>query len=402
MRAVALTLLGTLVLAACGSGASGLDSLPGPDQTPGGTPIRIGADLDTSGPAAAYNQQVRDGIDLAIEVVNRRGGVLGRPLELVAKNSQSDPAKGPATYNALLEEGVVAAIGYVTVAVPPVKALIQERKLLTIAAASTTASMVDAPPSDYLYSILPTGQSYAEVFCGAFAKTGARRVALFHDNAPGVILLVDGYRQLFRSCLPDGFVVEESAPVDATDFAAPAARIADAKPDAVLTVSVGGSFQAQSETALAAALPDVQRFSIGAFDGQPDSWRVAGAGALDGLVAVRPVTTANPRTAELEATFRTVHGDDFTLAQTHVLGYDSVMLLADAITQAGTADDRDAVNTAFRRITSYQPHLGQSGFTLSFGADKHVGADGACGLVLAQFGPDNTLTGDWPTFQQPC
>jgi hypothetical protein len=167
-------------------------------------------------------------------------------------------------------------------------------------------------------------------------------------------------------------------------------------------VSVGGTFQAQSESAFAQTMPDVPRYAIGAFDGQPDAWKVARKGALDGLVVVHPVTTTNPRTAQLQETFRLVEGEDFAIAQTHVLGYDSVMLIVEAITRAGTADDPDAINRAFQQITGYAPHLGQADFTLSFRGDKHVGADSACGLVLAQFGPENTLTGEWATYQEAC
>ncbi|HUQ77035.1 MAG TPA: ABC transporter substrate-binding protein [Burkholderiales bacterium] len=54
-------------------------------------PIRIGAILDQSGPVAPLGQYARVGIDMAVAEVNAAGGVRGRPIELVALNSESKP-----------------------------------------------------------------------------------------------------------------------------------------------------------------------------------------------------------------------------------------------------------------------------------------------------------------------
>jgi branched-chain amino acid transport system substrate-binding protein len=399
--AVAAVLL-TATAACGGDGDSGGEGLAGTDNTPTGEPIVIGADLDVTGPAAAYNKRVREGIDLAIEVVNRDGGVLDRPLKLSAQNSQSDPAKAPAAYNAMIDDGAVGAIGYVAAGIPSVKKIIEDAQLLTIAASVTTPGIVDTAPNSYLYSVLPQNDAYADVFCGAFKAKGQKKVALFHDDAPGVVLLVKAYKEAIKACLPDGFVVEESAPLDATDFSAAAARLKKADPDAILTASVGGNFQAQSESTFAQQMPDVPRYAVGAFDGQPEAWKVAQPGALEGLVVIRPITDENPREVALHDKLKAVAGDDADIAQMHALGYDSVLLIAEAIKKAGTADDPVKVNEAFQTIQGFKSTLGQDSFTLSFGKDKHVGADGACGLVLADFGADNKIAGLWDGYQATC
>ncbi|WP_231728577.1 ABC transporter substrate-binding protein [Arthrobacter sp. EPSL27] len=393
-------------LVGCASTSTNSDggALSGPDLTPTGTPIVIGADLDTTGPAASYNLQTQAGIKLAVAQINRAGGVLDRPLRLAEQNSESDPAKAPTAYNGMINDKAVAAIGYVTVGIPSVKSLVQDAKMLTIAAGSTSDALVTTAPADYLYSLLPTAPSYVEAMCGAFESVGAKKIAIFHDDAPGVVGLVASYDTLFKkSCLPEGFVGKESAPLTAADFTAPVARIAAAKPDAILTVSVGGTFQAQSESAFAQALPKTPRFAIGAFDGQPDSWKTAQPGALNGLVVIHPVTSDNPRTVQLQEDLRAFSGDtNLSVSQTHALGYDSVKLIALAIEKAGTVDNPDALNTAFQEIKGYQPTFGQAAFTLSFGADKHIAADSSCGLAFAVFGKENTLTGSWADYQPTC
>jgi branched-chain amino acid transport system substrate-binding protein len=54
-------------------------------------PIKIGAVLDQSGPVAPLGQYARIGIDMAVAEINAAGGVRGRPIELVALNSESKP-----------------------------------------------------------------------------------------------------------------------------------------------------------------------------------------------------------------------------------------------------------------------------------------------------------------------
>jgi branched-chain amino acid transport system substrate-binding protein len=73
-----------------------------------------------------------------------------------------------------------------------------------------------------------------------------------------------------------------------------------------------------------------------------------------------------------------------------------------AIEKAGGVDDPKKLNEAIQGITKYPATFGQANFTLSFSKDKHLGADGLCGLSLIQFGSDNRPKGPWSTYQPPC
>jgi urea transport system substrate-binding protein len=56
---------------------------------PTGTPIKIGTIHDFTGAFAVYNEATRDMVEIAIEDINARGGVLGRPLQILIRDSQS-------------------------------------------------------------------------------------------------------------------------------------------------------------------------------------------------------------------------------------------------------------------------------------------------------------------------
>ena len=53
-------------------------------------PIKIGAILTMTGSAANIGEEVRDGLNLAIEEVNARGGINGREVELILEDCKTD------------------------------------------------------------------------------------------------------------------------------------------------------------------------------------------------------------------------------------------------------------------------------------------------------------------------
>ncbi|APX84556.1 ethanolamine utilization protein EutN [Methylorubrum extorquens] len=75
-------------------------------------PVKIGLVTALSGQSAKSGEAISRGIGLAIEEINRNGGVLGRPLELVARDDEANPSKGVLAARELIQRaGVVALIG---------------------------------------------------------------------------------------------------------------------------------------------------------------------------------------------------------------------------------------------------------------------------------------------------
>ena len=57
-------------------------------------PIKIGLVAALSGQSAKSGEAITRGITLALDKINSEGGVLGRPLELVSRDDESNPGKG--------------------------------------------------------------------------------------------------------------------------------------------------------------------------------------------------------------------------------------------------------------------------------------------------------------------
>ena len=76
-------------------------------------PIAIGVSITQSPPGSVIQgTQIKEGIEIAKDMVNAKGGVLGRPIVLVYEDNQGIPEKGrAATEKLIAQEGVVAVTG---------------------------------------------------------------------------------------------------------------------------------------------------------------------------------------------------------------------------------------------------------------------------------------------------
>ena len=74
--------------------------------------IKIGLVAALSGQSAKSGQAITRGLTIAVEEINDKGGVLGRPLELISRDDESNPGKGLLAARELVQrEGVAALIG---------------------------------------------------------------------------------------------------------------------------------------------------------------------------------------------------------------------------------------------------------------------------------------------------
>jgi branched-chain amino acid transport system substrate-binding protein len=93
-------------------------------------PIRIGYCLSLTGPLAGNSLSARLAHDIWREDVNRRGGLLGRPVELICHDDRADASLVPGIYQRLMDEDRVDLVigGYGTNSLLPAMPLIMDRQ----------------------------------------------------------------------------------------------------------------------------------------------------------------------------------------------------------------------------------------------------------------------------------
>ncbi|MCP1841817.1 branched-chain amino acid transport system substrate-binding protein [Bradyrhizobium sp. USDA 4524] len=87
-----------------------LAALPFASGARAAEPIKIGLVTALSGQSARAGEALTRGATIAIEEINAKGGVLGRPLELVRRDDESNPAKGLIAARELIQREKVAVL----------------------------------------------------------------------------------------------------------------------------------------------------------------------------------------------------------------------------------------------------------------------------------------------------
>ncbi len=100
-----------------------------PAAAQSGNPITIGFAMSLTGPLAANGKQSLLGMQIWEEEINKKGGLLGRPVKLVFYDDQTNPSTVPGIYTKLLDvDKVDLVIGpYATNMIAPAMPVVMQK-----------------------------------------------------------------------------------------------------------------------------------------------------------------------------------------------------------------------------------------------------------------------------------
>ena len=109
-------------------------------------PIKIGFPIPLSGPTAVYGEPVLKGAELAVAEINAKGGVLGRKLEILSRDSKANADEAVRLARELIiKNNVDFLVGTLTSAeAPAVSTVAKENKIVFIAPTSKSTILTDA------------------------------------------------------------------------------------------------------------------------------------------------------------------------------------------------------------------------------------------------------------------
>lgn len=367
----------------------------------GKAPITIGMLQDTSGGATFYSQITAGAVKVAIEEINAKGGVLGRPLKLLEESDGNNPSQAPALVSRMIQNGAkVIVLNSGSASAVASKKTLLDQKIPGITGTNIDTRIGSPPDHDYSFMLPNPITDIGTIYAAAFQKMGVKTIGVISDDSP----TINGINGLLLPKIQAAgvtVVAQEKAPLDANDVTAQILRVKERKPDAVLVSSLGGQLEVLFENTLYQQMRKTPRFSLASIGNQPATWALAQPNALDGLVYVASIASNNPRSAALSKLLTAKLGKKFTaLTAYEAQGYDAVQIIKLAIEKAGN-DDPVLIKTAMEHISGYKPAFGSDKFTISFSPSKHIGTDGLCGLVLMQFKGNKPLA-PWKTYQANC
>ncbi len=202
-------------------------------------PIKIGMTMALTGGVAPIGKQVLAGLQIWRDDVNAKGGLLGRPVQFVFYDDQSNPANVPALYTKLIDvDKADLLIGpYATNMVAPVIPLLMQGKKTTIGILANAAN--SKFHYNQYFSMLPTGPEPQKSFAEGFFELAAaqmprpKTVAIVAADAEFAQNAADGARQSIKESGGFQTVMDQKYPPSTTDFAPIMHAVAALNPDIV-------------------------------------------------------------------------------------------------------------------------------------------------------------------------
>jgi branched-chain amino acid transport system substrate-binding protein len=202
-------------------------------------PIRIGEINSYSG-LPAFTHPYRQGWQLALEEINGRGGVLGRPLDVISRDDGGKPGDAVTAANELVaREKVELLMGtffsHVGLAVAD---FANQKKMFFLAAEPLTDALVWEKGNRYTFRLRPSVSMQAAMLAEEAAKLPARRWATIAPNYEYGQSAVAAFKRIMSAKRPDIEWVAEQWPALGKIEPGPTVQaLAEARPDGIYNVT---------------------------------------------------------------------------------------------------------------------------------------------------------------------
>lgn len=144
-------------------------------------PLKVGYVGGLTGRHYDLGLSGRNGATMAVDRINRSGGIRGRKIRLVIKDDQQNPEKAKKAVNELIEDGVVAVIGHMTSSMTRVTLPIVNEKNIVMISPTTSSSYFEGK-DDNLIMLYPSTRITARFFSEYISRTmRLHRIAVVYD-----------------------------------------------------------------------------------------------------------------------------------------------------------------------------------------------------------------------------
>lgn len=297
--------------------------------------IKIGAVLPLTGDSAAWGEQGKYGIQMAVDEINAAGGIKGRKVTVVYEDSKAEPRTAVSAIQKLTSvDNVPAIVGDITSGATLAMAPIAERSQ-TILIAPTASAPAISKAGDYIYRVWPSDTLEGSALADYAANSGFKRTAILHIQTDYGTGLRDVFTSGFKA-KGGQVVLSEGYNQDETNFKPLLLKVSAIKPDAIYAVGYYKDTALILKQARAMGLK-MQFFGATAVESQ-DLLTIAGK-AAEGLIY--PIISdfdpdnPTPRAKEFIAKFTKKFGKAPDWASSHT--HDALVVVAEAMKKGGTA-----------------------------------------------------------------
>ncbi|NTW57967.1 MAG: ABC transporter substrate-binding protein [Nitrospirae bacterium] len=335
--------------------------------------VKIGAILAVTGPASFLGAPEARTLEMLTEELNAKGGIGGKKIQLIIKDSGASPEKAISFAKQLIdEEKVFAIIGPSTSGeTMAIKNIVEENRTILLSCAA--AEVIVNPLAKYVFKVAPSDHYAVEKIYHQMKKMGITRIGVLSSNTG---FGKAGKEQLEKFAPEHGITIALSDVYDkaATDLTAEVTKMKGAGVQTIVNWSI--------EPAQAIVIKNARQIGLTIPIFQSHGFaniqyaRAAGVAAEGVIFPASRIIVADllpdkhpQRSVVLsyKNVYESKFKEDVSTFGGH--GYDALMILTKAIQTAGT--DREKVRTAIENLKGF---VGTAGiFNLS--PTDHNGLD---------------------------
>jgi branched-chain amino acid transport system substrate-binding protein len=352
-------------------------------------PIRIGAIFSVTGPASFLGEPERITAKMLEEDINKSGGVLGRKVEIIVYDDETDATKAVTAVDRLIKKDkVVAIIGPSTsgntLAIMP---KVEEAKIPLVSCAA--AKKITQPARPYVFKVVPSDILAVKKIFQHLKKAGISRIAILTAS--------DGYgaggREDIKELAPQmgiTLVADEVYGPKDTDMTAQLTKIKGIAAQAIVCwgTNPGPAVIARNRVQLGIKTPLYMSSGVAS----KKFIELAGAANAEGILlpAGRLIVCEQVQASQPQKKVLTSYTKEYEAACKQPVStfgghaYDAIRVLELAMKNAKSAEPA-AIRDALEKIKGYQGTAGE----FNFSADDHAG------LTEDAFVMVKIVKGDW-------
>jgi branched-chain amino acid transport system substrate-binding protein len=318
LLAIALIIVVAL-LSGCGSPAN---------QSKGDNAIYIGVAGPFTGDNAEYGITWKKGLDIALEEINGKGGIKGRPIKLIYEDSQSDPKQAANIAQKFVKDDrIFAELGdFTTNATWSASPIYQSGGLVQLAFNPSHPELTK--PGDYVFQLSPTQADQAIALANLAAdKLKAKKIAVLYLNSDFGKAVKDNVVKATTAKNVEVVATEAYLPTD-KDFKAQLAKVKALDPDVIVL----GSYYTDAALIMKQAKDlGLRSTFIASASVHSPALFTLGGDAVNGLITLSVFNFANPGAtlkqfiAKYKEKYNISEPDTFA-----VQAYDALRLIANA------------------------------------------------------------------------
>ncbi|WP_270791350.1 ABC transporter substrate-binding protein [Enterococcus avium] len=353
-RTVAVMAAGLFLLGACGSPKAS-DSGGSDDAKT----IKIGGNFELSGAVAAYGEAENEGVKLAVEEINKDGGIDGKKIEYVSKDNKSDNNEAASVAaNLTTKDEVVAIVGPATSgATKATLPNLTKAKTPAVTPSGTDDAITvqKGKVQDYIFRSC-FQDSFQGIVLAKYADENlkADKAVILGDNSSDY---ASGLKKAFKETYKGEIVAEENFTAGDKDFQAMLTKIKDKDFNVIY---IPGYYTEAGLIIKQAREMGIEQPIIGA-DGFGDEKLIetAGASNVKNVYYTGHFSTKAPATDKVEpfvAAFEKKYGKQ--PSSFNALAYDSVYMIKQAIEDKGKATP-EAINKGLANLKDFEGVTGK-------------------------------------------